>query len=313
MPDIACLGLVVADVIGNPVTKLPKPGTLQVCRHISLHAGGCAVNTGSALAKLGFKTSLLGAVGVDGFASYLEKELSARGLNLKGLKRVPKASTSASMVIVNPKGERAFLHDVGANARVSERHIDWKLLKKHRHLHIGGSFLMPKLDGKPLARVLKKARALKISTSLDTVYNPALNWARILKPCLPQLDYFMPSYEEARQISGKKDPSDMASAFQRLGAGVVLIKMGAKGSFVHDGQAGLRVPAPRIKVVDSTGAGDAFCAGFLAGRMKGWSLIQSAQLGNVLGASCCLGVGAYAGVPDWKQARLRLKQWYQVP
>lgn len=309
-PDIYCLGLIVADVIASPLNKLPRPGTLDPCEQILMQAGGCAVNTGSALARLSLRTGLIGAVGDDGFATYLWDELARRGLDLKGVRTLKGASTSASVVAVNREGERAFVHHVGANALLRAGHLDWGRLGRARHLHVGGSFLMPGLDGKPLAGVLRKARARGLSTSLDTVFNPALNWAKVLQPCLPQLDYFLPSLEEARQISGAKDPAKMARLFQAHGAATVVIKMGAQGSFVQAEGPGYRVPAPKIKVVDSTGAGDAFCAGFIAARLKGWSLLRSARFGNVMGASCCRALGAFAGLPGRQAAKKLLRQWY---
>jgi sugar/nucleoside kinase (ribokinase family) len=103
----------------------------------------------------------------------------------------------------------------------------------------------------------------------------------------------------------------MARLFQEHGAATVVIKMGAQGVYVQSEEgAGYRVPAPRVKVVDSTGAGDAFCAGFVAARLKGWSLLRSARLGNVMGASCCRALGAYAGLPGRQTAKKLLKQWY---
>jgi sugar/nucleoside kinase (ribokinase family) len=312
MADILCLGLIVADVIANPLEALPEPGTLEPCPHISLHVGGCAANTGSALAKLGLDSGICGAVGEDGFGSFLRQELCGRGLNLKGLKIMPATASSASIVAVNRKGERSFAHHVGANAKISAKDFDWGFISKHKILHVGGSFLMPRLDGKPLAGVLKQARKMGLKTSLDTVYNPSLDWAKVLKPCLSHLDYFLPSYEEARQISGKREPDAMVRVFQSLGASVVAIKMGEKGSYVHDGKTGQRIPAPKIKPVDTTGAGDAFCGGFLAGILKGWPLKKCAQFGNVLGASCCLDNGAYAGLPDKIMAAKRMKNWYKA-
>jgi sugar/nucleoside kinase (ribokinase family) len=306
MPDILCLGLVVADVLGRPVRGLPRPGTLETCDFMGLYPGGCAVNTGSALAKIGVSCSLVGAVGQDGFGDYLFVELAKRGLGLKGLRRLPGAATSASMVIVNTRGERAFIHHVGANALLSEKHLDWTEIRRHKILHIGGSFLMPALDGKPLARVLKRARALGLKTSLDTVYNPKLNWAKVLKPCLPHVDYFLPSFEEARQILGPLSPLAMAKLFKAEGAGAVAIKMGARGSFVFDGLKGTQIPAFKVKVVDTTGAGDAFCGGFLAGVLKGRSLAASAKLGNALGSACCTKAGAYDGIPSRKFVRKKM-------
>jgi sugar/nucleoside kinase (ribokinase family) len=310
MPEICCLGIAVADVIGNPVDRLPKPSTLMPCPHISLHTGGCAVNTASALARMGIKASVIGAVGRDGFGAFMRHELDSRGLDIRGLKSIANASTSASIVVINRQGERGFIHDVGANALLTARDVDWSFLRRHKLVHVAGSFLMPRLDGKPLAGVLKRARGLGLKTSLDTVYNPELDWARVLKPCLPHLDFFLPSLEEAKQISGKTDPKAMLRAFHALGPKVVGIKMGARGSCFFDGRQEVFIPAPLIRPKDTTGAGDSFCAGFLYGIVKGLNLQACGKLANTLGSACCLGLGANAGVANRAEAAKLMKKWY---
>ena len=124
---------------------------------------------------------------------------------------------------------------------------------------------------------------------------------------LAQTDIFCPSIFEARAIAELPEsasPRDIALGLFRLGVRqVVALKMGAEGSFVMD-RAGEshHVAAPKVEAMDGTGAGDAFIAGFIAARLRGLNLLESARIGNATGALCVGALGATAGVTDWDDA-----------
>jgi sugar/nucleoside kinase (ribokinase family) len=111
------------------------------------------------------------------------------------------------------------------------------------------------------------------------------------------VDYFVPSLAEAQALTGLADPEDIARALLDRGVGVVALKMGSAGCLVASGTHGwLRLPAFEVPVIDTTGAGDAFAAGFMAGVWLGWSLEQTARLANAAGALCVTGAGASGNV-----------------
>jgi sugar/nucleoside kinase (ribokinase family) len=119
----------------------------------------------------------------------------------------------------------------------------------------------------------------------------------LLAPCLPHLDYFVPSLAEARALTGLDEPEEVARALLDHGVGTVGLKMGADGCLVMTCAGdSLRMPAFEVQAVDATGAGDAFAAGFIAGVWKEWSLEKTARLANAVGALCVTGVGATGGV-----------------
>ncbi len=172
------------------------------------------------------------------------------------------------------------------------------IVKKAKILHVAGSFLMPNFDGVPTARVLKQAREWGITTSLDTAWDSKDNWLKVLKPCLQYLDIFMPSIEEARMITGKDKPSDIAEFLMSYGIKTVALKMGDRGSYVRTPDWEFFLPIYKVNAVDSTGAGDAFAAGFLAGVAKGWDYRDAARLGNAVGACCVTAIGSSAGIKN---------------
>jgi len=296
--DVLCLGIFVADIVAKPIVSMPDKGKLALVDTMELHTGGCASNTGYALNKLGISTGLMGKVGIDGFGDYFINYMKSAGLDIRGIKRTSKANTSATMVMVSPDGERTFFHYLGANAELCYEDIDFDIIKEAKILHIAGSFLMPKFDGEPASMVLKQAKEWGITTSLDTAWDSKGKWMSVIEPCLQYLDIFMPSIEEAKMITGKDKPSDVAEFLLSYGIKVVALKMGEKGSYIRTKDWEIHLPIYKVDTVDATGAGDAFAAGFLAGVAKGWDYKESARLGNAVGACCVTAIGSVAGIKN---------------
>jgi len=294
--DIVCLGIMVADVLARPVNGLPERGKLALVERIELHTGGCAVNTGIACAKLGLRTAVMGKVGTDAFGDYIIQELQRHGIDTSGVVRDRVANTSSTMVMIGPDGERSFIHYPGANARLRGGDVDMGMVKRGRILHVAGHNVMRGFDGPDAAAVLQAAHELGVNTSLDTAWDASGQWLDLIEPCLPHIDYFVPSFEEARMIAGREGPAEIAHFFLDYGIVVVALKMGQAGCYVTDGQRALRLPAYPVQVVDTTGAGDCFTAGFLAGLIRGWDLERTARFANAVGAMCVTSIGATSGV-----------------
>ncbi|MBN1657339.1 MAG: sugar kinase [Anaerolineae bacterium] len=294
---IVCMGIVVADVVGRPLRAVPEPGRLVLVDEMALHTGGCALNSATALARLGLPVDVVGKVGADAFGDFLLAEMDRRGIGRAGVQRDPDMGTSATMVMVEPDGERRFVHYIGANARLALDDVDSSTLEGASILHVAGALVLPGLDGEPMAALLDQARAAGVVTFLDTVWDDTGRWMELLGPSLPHVDYFVPSLAEAQALTGLDDPVDVAQVLLARGVGIVALKMGGDGCLVVT-QAGemWRVPAYKVDVVDATGAGDAFAAGFIAGVWLGWPLDRTARLANALGALCVTGAGATGNV-----------------
>jgi sugar/nucleoside kinase (ribokinase family) len=294
---IVCIGILVADVVGRPMHAVPEPGRLVLVDEMGLYTGGCAVNAATALAKLGLPVEVIGKVGDDPFGDFVVDAMRDRGIGTQGVKRDQEVGTSATMVMVDPDGERRFVHYIGANARLTKEDVDLQLVSEASILHIGGSLVLPGIDGDPTAELLGEARTAGVTTFLDTVWDDTGRWIMLLEPSLQFIDYFIPSLPEAQAITGLKDPYDVVKALIDYGAGVVALKMGADGCLVMSKEnETLRLPAFDVEVVDATGAGDAFAAGFIAGIWQGWSLEKTAQFATAAGALCVTGLGASGGI-----------------
>jgi sugar/nucleoside kinase (ribokinase family) len=267
---------------------------LTLLEEISLHGGGCALNTSTALVRLGLRAAAIGKVGADAFGDFLFELLAERGVEAAGVIRDGAVVTSSTIVLVDGRGERTFMHLPGANGALTADELDPEPVFAGRALHIAGALVMPLLDGQPTAALLVAARERGVFTSLDTVWDASGRWDRVV-PALPHLDLFTASLGEARAISGEDEPSAVAAWIRSRGAQRVALKLGAKGCYVTDEDVAEHVAAPHVIAVDGTGAGDAFAAGLLYGLLAGWPLVRSARLANAAGALATTVVGAGEG------------------
>lgn len=296
--DIACLGLLVADTVGKTIDALPPRGTLGLIDRIELHTGGCAANTGVSLAKLGVPVAVLGKVGADGFGDFVIGALAQHGVDVRGVTRSTDGTpTAATIVTVHSDAERSFLHVIGANATLTGADVRWEVIESAKILHIAGLQLVPALEGDEVARVLSEARRRGLMTTLDTVMNPRSAGWDGLAPALPYLDWALPSFEEAKSLTGESKALRQARRLQEAGAKNVAIKMGENGCLVApaDGEP-FHVRSHRVEAVDALGAGDAWVAGFLTGLLYDWPLEKTAALANAVGACCVRALGATTGV-----------------
>lgn len=301
MIDVVCLGILVADVIVRPVDRLPERGTVGLVDAMVLRGGGSALNTATGLTRLGARAAVAGKVGVDPFGDFLLHLLHERGIDGRGVLRDQHVPSSATVALVDATGERTFLHLLGANGALRLEELDLELVFSGRALHLAGALVMPALDGEPTASLLQLARERGLKTSLDVVYDPSGRWRRIL-PSLPYLDVIAPSLAEARGISGEQQPDAAAAWFRARGVRDVAIKLGDRGCYVAGDEFEGHIDPIDVRALDGTGAGDAFVAGLLYGRLAGWPLADAARLANACGALATTAIGAAEGMHSLSEA-----------
>lgn len=295
--DVACVGILCADVMAKTVDRLPERGRLLLVNELSMHVGGCAANTAIGLSRLGARAAIVGRIGSDGFGEYLSATLRREGVDIRGLTE-GNSATSASVVAIGSDAERSILHCLGANGLFRYEDIDQTVIQGAGIVFVAGTFLMPSFDGPGTAALLRDAKSAGALCCLDTAWDASGQWMTKIGGCLGFLDWFLPSYEEAVELSGEKEPARIAAALKARGARNVAVKLGAGGCYVKpSGEEGFAVPAYRgFPVVDTSGAGDAFCAGFLAGLSRGWEPRECAKFANAVGAHCVMAVGTTTGI-----------------
>ncbi|HVO38058.1 MAG TPA: carbohydrate kinase family protein [Spirochaetia bacterium] len=302
--DVLCVGQLCADVLVRPVERLDYGVDTVRVDGIDIRNGGDCLNVALGLSRLGLSVGFSGKVGTDMLGDYLAGVIAESGIDARGLRRTREAGTCACLVLINGKGDRSFFYRGGTNDLFGLEDIDLSLVAEAAVVHVGGTYLLPRLDGAGAAALFSSARSQGKITSMDVTWDTTGRWLSVIEPCLPHLSYFMPSIKEAEQIAGRRDPEGIAAFFLERGVGTVVIKLGDKGCYVKAaGKDGFSTGAFRANVVDTTGAGDSFVAGFLSGIIRGWALERCAALACAVAALNIQKVGATAGLPTFDEAR----------
>ncbi|MBP7934368.1 MAG: carbohydrate kinase family protein [Phycisphaerae bacterium] len=301
MSDIVNIGICTVDAIGQTVDDYPPPGGLRLFDKLTLTTGGNATNCSITLGKMGIACDIIVKVGNDALGDFVVSEAKRYGVNTAGVIRGSGIHTPYTFVCVLSSGQRSFFHTMGANGTLCYDDINMDIVRKGKYCFVTGTMVMKTFDGQQTARLLAEAQRSGVRTLLDTVYLDTAStqvWHDNIFPCLPHLDYFIPSQPEARAISGLTQPSEIARLFQARGCRNVVIKLDKDGVFCRDGGGQeTRVPAYVVdRVIDTTGAGDSWCAGFLAGLSKGKAMTEAALLGNATAAHCIQAPGASTGI-----------------
>jgi sugar/nucleoside kinase (ribokinase family) len=308
--DAAIFGLIVADIIAAPfnLRSPPPPGGLAVIDSISLTTGGNVCNTGVAMAKLGMRVAAAGMVGKDILGSAVRERLELEGVDTSSIFESDLAQTSATVVAVEPGGERVFFHTPGPTPLLDKETFRKciPLFQWCSFVQVGYFGLLPGLTPDlPELFAELKAAAPRTRLALDTV-NPPGN-GELLWPILPHLALFAPSRTEANALTGESDPAKMVAAFRRhMPTGLIGIKLDEEGCYLDDGRGALRVPAAKIKVVDTTGAGDTWFGALMTALIKGMPLEPAGKFANRAAADCCTALGASAGVKSFEETLARM-------
>jgi sugar/nucleoside kinase (ribokinase family) len=249
--------------------------------------------------RLGLKMSLITKLGEDYFGRMVLERLRTTTIDLSQIKISAYEKTSVSTVLVHDSGKWLAITYIGANETISPDDVGEsyrKYIKERRPkiFHIGAYFKFPLLMGKPFMTMLEFARQNQALTSLDLIWDP-FGWTdeRIETLCktLCHVDIFLPNLNEAKMITGCNRVEDAVDKLLKLGPRIIAMKMGKKGCIIATSNEIIKVPAFKIKPLDTVGAGDAFAAGFLYGIVKGFSLQESAIIGNAMGAMKSLTIG----------------------
>jgi sugar/nucleoside kinase (ribokinase family) len=305
-----CLGILVADMFASPLAELPSAGGIRLVDEIYPDTGGCAANTGVSLVRLGLRAALVGKVGDDVFGDFIIQDMANRGLDVAGIRRSKSVGTSKTMIITVTGEDRRFIHTLGASADFTYGDIDLDLVARGKVLYVGGYLVLPKLDPDSLAQLLQFAKERGLLTVLDVIV-PAGGGHHVstdLAQVLPHVDVFLPNDDEGRLLTGEEDPVEQARCFLSYGCPNVVITMGGRGAIAANQQSILRAPAFAVPVVDPSGAGDAFDAGYIYGLLKGWPLARTLTFASAIGASACMKLGTTPGVFTAEEARSFLDQ-----
>jgi sugar/nucleoside kinase (ribokinase family) len=294
-----CMGVHVLDVLVYPVERIPEGQGGELVDQIRMTAAGSAGGTALTLAKLGATTRSAGAIGTDPVGDMLEALLIRGGIDPSLLVRRDDVQTSTSVLPIRPNGDRPAFHVIGANGTYGPDDVDYDAVAEATHLHLGGPEFM---GGENAAEILARARTSGVVTSADILAPGEPDLLEWIAPCLAGLDYLLPNAEQVLAFTGEDDLVAGCRKLIERGVGCVVATHGPDGAVVVDAETDARVPAYKVNVVDTTGCGDAFSAGFLRGLSLGRDRVEAARLGCASAALVAGGLGSDFGDFDLEVA-----------
>jgi sugar/nucleoside kinase (ribokinase family) len=266
---------------------------------LEIHAGGVTANNLTQVARLGASAGWIGFIGDDDNGRIIQKEFEADGMDLSGIEVRRGELSSLTWIPVDDQGERCIYMFPNVTAKVTPKDIRSRFashIQQARHFHTEAS----QLPLPPVLEAMRVAKESDVKTLFDLDVDPTyfvsagLGTEEGLKEALRLTDVLKPCKAAARELTGETDYEKIARRLLALGPEVVAITMGAEGSLVASADKMTHVPAFKIKVVDSTGAGDAFMGGLSYALLQGWDHERVGVFANACAALCCMQVGARA-------------------
>lgn len=260
--------------------------------------GGSAANTAVGLARLGLKTGFIGKVSDNREGKLLLNDFKRQNVDVNGIIVSKEGRSGVAMGYIDTKGDRALYIDPGVNDSLELKEIDLKYADNTAFLHLT-SFIGEK-PFKAQKELVRGLRDVRISFDPGELY--ARKGLTVLKLMIERSFVMLPSENELKLLTGKKY-DEGSKILIKKGVSIVAVKLGERGCYVKDGKESYLVEPYKVKVVDTTGAGDAFCAGFLYGLIKNKDLYECGRLGNFVASRCIEKVSAREGLPRLSDLR----------
>ena len=294
---ILCVGEMLADILVTSAPKIIYDNNCSTVGEILVKPGGDAFNNAIDFSRLGHHVSYVGKLSSDAMGQFLLQEGLREGIDMSHV--IPSDLPQTKMtILINAAGDRHFLYYPGTGADLRFEDIDLSLLQGCDLLQVSSTFHMPAFDGEGTARLFQAAHQAKVLTSMDITKDFSNRWNEIIAPCYPYLDYFLPSIEQAALVAGSKDEKEIASFFLARGVKHVLVKLGSRGCYYQDTYKAFYCDCYQVAVKETTGAGDAFVAGFMTAILDGKKPEEAALFGTACSAHVIQAVGATSGMPN---------------
>ncbi len=309
--DIVCVGFTCLDipVVGDIGKKVFDIDSTHV-DSISMTPGGDAVNESVTCSSLGLNTAIVSYVGSDNGGQVIIEALKAKGVDTSGIEIFEGETSQTAIPLIDRSGERHFLFNCGCSPLFTGLNVDLEQYYQTKVMSIASFYVAKRFDKEGAPVILKGAKEHGVITVADTCSDVMGLGIENVREALPYIDYFMPSLDEAEALSGKTEYRDIAGVFMDMGAKNVVLKLGSKGSYIRSADEEVLTPAfLDTKVIDTTGCGDNFVAGFSYGISKGLSMQECAQFaGAVAGINAgfiggCGGLKSITEVKEFLAAR----------
>ena len=298
--DIVGFGALNVDMLFK-VNRIAKAEEESFIEDYTEACGGSAANTMVGLARLGCKVGFIGKVANDREGKMQIDCFNTEGVDTSGIIQAKHGKSGVVLGFVDKKGARALYINSGANDTIEPREIKWDYVSQTKFLHLS-SFVGEKSLRTQTKLLSSLPSDVKISFDPGSVY--AQKGFAAIEPIIRNSYVLMPNAVELELLTGEANYCKGADLLIEMGVKIAAVKLGSKGCYITDGRERLRIEPYRVKVVDTTGAGDAFCAGFLYGLINNKSLYECGQLGNFVASRSVTAMGARAGLPYAKDLAL---------
>ena len=297
--DVITFGDMCVDLIMSGADVTPRFGQVEkLVEDYGVEMGGSCCIFACQAARLGLRVGILGRVGDDDFGRLILHRLDECGVDTRHVVVDPALKTGLGIALCQ-NGDRAILTYMGSICAIRPADVTDGFLAAARHVHHGSFFLQTGLRP-AIPEIFRRARALGLSISLDTNWDPGERWNSTLAEVLPLTDVFMPNEQEALQITGCAGLEEAARQLRARGIPWVAVKQGPEGARAYGERGMVECRVTPVAGGDSIGAGDSFDAGFLAGWLRGLPPEQCLEIACRCGRSVAGAPGGLQGQPTWE-------------
>jgi ribokinase len=291
--DVVGFGALNVDLLFK-VNSLARAEEESFIEDYTESCGGSAANTTVGLIRLGCKAGFIGKVASDREGKLQLDCFSDEGVDTNGIIKAEQGKSGSVLGFVDKKGARALYINSGVNDTIKFKEIKPDYASQAKFLHLT-SFVGEKSLQTQKKLLTTLPSDVKVSFDPGAVY--AQKGYSAIESIIKKTYVLMPNSFELEQLTGESDYCKGADFMIGRGVKIVAVKLGSAGCYVTDGRERIRIEPFKVKVVDTTGAGDAFCAGFLYGLIKNKSLSECGRLANFVASRCVMEMGARAGLP----------------
>ena len=309
MKKIMIIGAAIGDVLVYPASPEVFVSGSHPAGEILLSTGGDGLNEATVLAGLGKDPYLCTLLGKDLMGELVTAHCRTRGIRQDFLRYEEDISTGLNVVLVQENGERSFLTNPSSTLRnLRSCHIPETFPRDAGILCLASIFVSPWLGCQELAEIFTRAKTQGITVCADMTKRKQGETAWDMKEAFSQVDYLFANREEGQLLTGREEPEEIAEVFLECGAGCAVIKNGEKGCYIKNEKEAFAIPGFSVDCVDTTGAGDSFCAGFLYGLSEKKDLYTCGLYGNACGALAVRQIGACREKILWKDVKKLIEE-----
>jgi sugar/nucleoside kinase (ribokinase family) len=294
--DVVTIGDSVVDIV-IPVPRFPSGNEDSVLGERMEKQLGGASNFLLQASRLGLRAGIIDRVGDDDLGRFFLEALRAEGVDVSKVHEIGGSPTAHCIVLVDAEGNHAYIGFQGATGHLRPEEVDPEYIREAKVLYISGYTLA----GSPTREAVLRALGIASEAGIPTYFDPSPILSRIpevaLRSAITESNTFLLNERELEMITGASHLTAAVHELLELGPETIVLKKGPKGCTIYNRSGTEKVSGFPVEAVDTTGAGDAFNASFLFGRLKGWSLRSSAVLANAVGAIKVTKMGAGTNVP----------------